>query len=113
MDSHAEVCAMQRRNGLRWSGHLDLRCSLAPKDVQQEFARRTAKSSGRFARLNRHPLVGSGPLNLEPANVKAPTQVVAAAANVSPQGGVHCGREATGSLAISSAKVLVVNKEFV
>jgi hypothetical protein len=33
MDSHAEVRSMHRRNGLRWSAHFDLRCSLAPKDV--------------------------------------------------------------------------------
>ena len=33
MDSHAEVRATHRRNGLRWSAHFDLRCSLAPKDV--------------------------------------------------------------------------------
>ena len=33
MDSHAEVRATHRRNGLRWSAHLDLRCILAPKDV--------------------------------------------------------------------------------
>ena len=33
MDSHAEVRATHRRNGLRWSAHLDLRCILAPKDI--------------------------------------------------------------------------------
>ena len=104
---------MHRRNGLRWSAHFDLRCSLAPKDVEQEFARRTAESSRRFAWSSRHPLVGSGPLNLEPASVQPPTQVVAAAANVSPQGGIHCRRQASGPLSIGSANVLVMNKELV
>ena len=33
MHSHAEVRASHRRNGLRWSAHFDLRCSLAPEDV--------------------------------------------------------------------------------
>jgi hypothetical protein len=33
LDSHAEVRATHRRNGLRWSAQFDLRCSLAPKDV--------------------------------------------------------------------------------
>ena len=33
MDSHAEVRATHRRNGLRWSAHLDLSCILAPKDI--------------------------------------------------------------------------------
>ena len=113
MDSHAEVRAMHRRNGLRWSAHFDLCCSLAPKDVQEEFARRTAESSRRFAWLNRHPLIGSGPLNLEPESVKPPTQVMAAAANISPQGSIHCRREATGPLSIGSAHVLVMNKELV
>ncbi len=113
MDSHAEVRATHRRNGLRWSAHFDLSCSLAPKDVQEEFARWTAESSGRLACSNRHPLVGSGPLNLEPGGVEPPTQVVAAAANVSPQGSIHCGREATGPTPIRSANVLVVNKELV
>jgi hypothetical protein len=46
MDSHAEVRATHRRNGLRWSAHFDLRGSLAPKDVQEEFARRTAEAAG-------------------------------------------------------------------
>ena len=43
---HAEVRVTHRRNGPRWSAHFDLRCSLAPKDVEEEFARRTAESSG-------------------------------------------------------------------
>jgi hypothetical protein len=38
---------------------------------------------------------------------------VAAAANVSPQGRIHCRREATGPMPIRSANVLVVNKELV
>ena len=33
MDSHAEVRATHRRNGFRWSAHLDLSCILAPKDI--------------------------------------------------------------------------------
>ncbi len=113
MDSHAEVRAMHRRNSLRCSAHFDLRYSLAPENVEEEFARRTAESSRRFAWLNRHPLVGSGPLDLEAGSVKPPTQEVAAAANVSPQGRIHWRREATGPLPIGSAKVLVVNKELV
>lgn len=113
MVSHAEVRAMHRRNGVRWSAHFDLRCSLAPKDVQQEFTRQTAESSRRFAWSSQHSFVGSGPLNLEPASVKPPTQIVAAAANVSPQGSVHCRRQAPGSLSIGSADVLVMNEEFV
>jgi hypothetical protein len=31
-ESHAKVRAMHRRNGVRWSGHFDLCCTLAPKD---------------------------------------------------------------------------------
>jgi hypothetical protein len=106
MDSHAEVRATHRRNGLRWSAHLDLSCILAPKDVEPEFTRRTAESSRRLAWPNRHPLVGSGPLNLEPASLKPPTQVVAAAPNVSPQRRIHCRREATGPKPIRSANIL-------
>ena len=113
MNSHAEVRATHRRNGLRWSTHLDLRGILAPKDIKEEFARRTAESSSRLAWPNRHPLVSSGPHNLEPASLKPPTQVVAAAANVSPQRRIHCRREASGPMPISSANVLVVNKELV
>ena len=113
VDSHAEVRATQRRNGLRWSAHFDLRCSLAPKDVEEQFARRTAEPSRRLARSNRDPLVSSNPLNLEPASVKPPTQVVATATNVAPQGSIHFRREATGPKPVRSAKVLVVNKELV
>jgi hypothetical protein len=104
---------MHRRNGLRWSAHFDLRCSLAPKEVQEEFARQTAESSRRSTRSNRHPLVGSSPLNLEPATVKPPTQIAAAAASVAPQGSIHCRREATRPAVIGSANVLVMNKELV
>ena len=113
LDSHAKVRATHRRNGIRWSAHFDLRCGLAPKEIEEEFARRAAESSRRLAWSNRYPLVGSGPLNLEPGRVQPPTQVVAAAANVSPQGSIHCRRKATGPMPIRSANVLVVNKELV
>ena len=45
--------------------------------------------------------------------MKPPTQVAAAAANISPQGSLHCRCEATGPLPIGSANVLVMNKELV
>jgi hypothetical protein len=75
---------MQSRNGFRRSTHFDLRCRLAPKDVEEQFARQTAESSRRFAWSNHHPLIGSSPLNLKPATLKPPTQIAAAAANVNP-----------------------------
>ena len=107
------MCAMHRRNSFRWSAHFDLRCGLAPKDVEEEFARQTAESSRRFAWFSCHPFVGSGPLNLEPATVQPPTQIAAAAANVSPQRSIHRGREASGCLLIGSANILVMYKELV
>ena len=45
--------------------------------------------------------------------MQPPTQIAAAAANVSPQGSIHRRREATRPLAIGSANVLVMNKELV
>lgn len=45
--------------------------------------------------------------------MKPPTQVAAAAANISPQGSLHCRCEATRPLSIGSANVLVMNKELV
>ena len=68
---------MHRRNDFRRSAHFDLRCSLAPKHTKEEFARQTAESRRRFAWSNRHPLVGSSPLDFEPASVKPPTQIAA------------------------------------
>src|SRR5262249_35097719 len=65
------------------------------------------------ARLNRHQLVGTRPLKLETVRVQPPTQIAAAAANVSPQGSIHRRREATRSLTIGSANVLVMNEELV
>src|SRR5204863_6436976 len=56
--------------------------------------------------------VGSGPVNLEPGGVEPPSQV-AAAANVSPQGSIHCRLEVTGPTPVRSAYVLVVNEELV
>ena len=38
---------------------------------------------------------------------------MAAATNVSPQGSIHCRREATGPLLIGSANVLMMNKELI
>lgn len=113
MHSHAEVRAMQRRNGLRWSAHFDMCCGLAPKNVEEEFAWRTAESSHRRARSKRHALAGSGPLDLEPGRAKPPTEVMAAAAHVSPQRSIHCRREATGPSSVGSANILVMNKELV
>jgi len=107
------MCALHRRNGIRWSAHFDLRCGLAAKDVEQEFAGRTAESSRRFARSSRYPLVGLGPLNLEPATVQPPTQEVAAAANVEPQGGIHCGCQVSRVQPVRAADILVMNKELV
>ena len=107
------MCALHRRNGIRWSAHFDLRCGLAAKDVEQEFAGRTAESSHRFARSSRYPLVGLGPLNLEPATVQPPTQEVAAAANVEPQGGIHCGCQVSRVQPVRAADILVMNKELV
>ena len=111
-DSHPEMRAMHHSHGLRWPTHFDLRRGLAPKNVYEEFAGQTAESSRRLPWLNPHPLVGSSPLNLEPAR-EAATQITAAAANVSPQRGIHRRREATRSLAIGSANILVMNEELV
>ena len=107
------MCALHRRNGIRWSAHFDLRCGLAAKDVEQKFAGRTAESSRRFARSSRYPLVGLDPLNLEPATVQPPTQEVAAAPNVEPQGGIHCGCQVSRVQPVRTADILVMNKELV
>lgn len=45
--------------------------------------------------------------------MQPPTQVVAAAANVSPQGSIHCRREPTRLKSVGSANVLVMNEELV
>lgn len=113
MGSHAEVRATQRRNGLWWSADFDLRCRLAPKDIQEQFARRTTESNRRLAWSNRHPLVGSGPLNIEAASVEPSTQVATGSASIAPQGSIHCRRKAAGPLPIRSADVLVVNEELI
>jgi hypothetical protein len=113
MDSHAEVRVIDRRNGFRWSAHLDSRRGLPSKNVEQEFARRTTESDGRFAWPSHHQVGGASPLNFEPATVQPPTQVVASTANVPPQGSIHCRRQATGSSSVGPPDVLVVNKELV
>jgi hypothetical protein len=105
--------ALHRRNGIGWPAHVHSRCGLAPKDVKQELARLTSGSGRRFAWSSRHPLVGSGPLNLEPATLQPPTQEAAAAAYVAPQGGIHCGRQVSGASPVGAADVLVMNKELV
>ena len=47
LHSHAKVRATHHRNGLRGSAQLDLRRSLPPKEIQQEFPRLTAEASRR------------------------------------------------------------------
>ena len=112
-ESHAEMRPMHRSDGLRGSSHFDLRRGLAPKGIQEEFARRTAEPSQRLTRSNPHPLGSSSPLNLEPKIVQPPTQITATTANVSPQRGIHRRRETARRLAIGSANVLVMNEELV
>jgi hypothetical protein len=107
------VRAAQRRNGFRRSAHLDPRRALAPKGVQEQLSRRATKPSRRKAGANRHPLVGPGPLKLEPATVQTPTQIPAAAPHIPPQGGIHRGREATRSSPIGPANVLVMDEELI
>jgi hypothetical protein len=63
--------------------------------------------------VNRHPLIGSNPTGFQPARAKPPTQVPAAAANVSPDRRIHHGREVTWSLSSGSAKILVMDEELV
>ncbi len=42
-DSHTEVRATHRRDGLRWSAQVDLRRGLAPEEMKEKFTRRTAE----------------------------------------------------------------------
>jgi hypothetical protein len=104
---------MHLRNGLRRSTHFDLRSGLATKDVEQELARQTADSRCRLPHYSRKPLVGFSPLDVEPARVQPPAQIATAAANVAPQGDIHCRREATGPPPVRPANVLVMNEELV
>lgn len=41
--SHTEVRVTHRRNHFGWPAHLNLRRGLAPKQIQQQFTRRTAE----------------------------------------------------------------------
>lgn len=101
------------RNGIRWSRQVNLRRGLADEDVEQQFARRTAEKSRRFAWSSRHPLVGGGPLDLEPATAQPPAQIVAAAADIAPQRSVHLGCQASGTSSVGPADVLVMHEELV
>jgi hypothetical protein len=104
---------VHRRHGLWCSAHLDLCCGPAPKDVEEEFARRTAESSPRLAWSNGHQLVGCGQLDLEPGVVQPPTQIATASANIPPHGAIQCRRDAAGPKPVRSANVFVVNEELV
>ena len=97
------------------AGPLTSTCAAAcrPKRYEQELARLTAEESRR-----RHPpsvtcsLVPAHWI-YEPATVKTPTQIATTAANVSPQRGIHCGREASRPVVIRPAYVLVMDEELV
>src|SRR5262249_51586487 len=62
----------------------------------------------------RDPLVGSHPLEIQPNPTQSATQVAAASANVSPQGGLQCGRKRVArAQPVRSAHVLVVDEELI
>jgi hypothetical protein len=65
--------AVERRDSLGRPRHLDLRRSLAPEQVEEKLARRTAQPSSGLAVPNKFPLVGSRPLELEPDPAQSPT----------------------------------------
>jgi hypothetical protein len=75
---------MDRCDSLCRSEYVNLRRGLAAEDVQKELTRGAAESSGRFGLANCHPLVGSGPNDLEPGSAQSATQVAATSADVSP-----------------------------
>src|SRR5262245_59370497 len=106
--------AVERCDSLGRSSHLDLRRSLAPEHVQEEFAGRTAEPSRGFAVPNHVSLVGSRPLDLESDPAQAATQVPAPSADVSPECRLQRGREgAAGASVVRSAHVFVVDEKFV
>jgi hypothetical protein len=86
---------------------------LAPKGIQEKLSGRTAEPNHRLTSPNAHTLASSGPLDLEPETLQPTTQKTAAAPNVSPQRGIHRGRETARPQAIGSAKILVVDEELV
>jgi len=75
---------LHRCHGLRWSGHLDSRRSLAPEDIEEQLARRTGDPNHGFARPNRHLLVGAHTLDLQADLTQPAAQVTAPSANVAP-----------------------------
>ena len=85
--------ALNHHNSLRRSSQLDSGHSLAPEDVEEKLARRTAESRSGFVVPNRDPLVGSRPVDLQPDLAQPATQVATTSADVSPQGSLQCGRE--------------------
>jgi hypothetical protein len=107
------VRAPHRRNRFGWPAHLDLRRALAPKEIQQQFTRRPAKPRQRPTGSNRHPLAAAGPLDLEPAAPEPPAQEPPTAAHVSPQPGIHRGREPTNPQPIGTPHVLVMDEALV
>ncbi|VBA59516.1 hypothetical protein LAUMK41_03524 [Mycobacterium attenuatum] len=79
----------------------------------REFSGRAAEPNSRFARPDPNHLTGAGPLDLQPATAQPPAQKACPAANVAPQRGIHCGREASGPASIGPANVLVMHEELI
>src|SRR5262245_37557604 len=105
---------MERCDSLGRPGGIDLRRSLAPEQVEEKFAGRTAEPSRGFAVANCVPLVGSRPFDLEPDPAQPATQVATTSADVSPESRLQCGREGVaGASVVRSAHVLVVHEELV
>ncbi|ORX14294.1 hypothetical protein AWC27_20435 [Mycobacterium szulgai] len=107
------MSALDRFNRLRRPAQRNPRSCLAPENEEQEFARHSAQASCWLTPANQYSFIGGSPVDFESVTTQPPTQITAAAANVSPQGGVHFRGEATGPIAIGAANVLVMNKELV
>ena len=106
-------CAPKGRNGIQWSARIpDSRRGLAAKDVEQEFTRGPPSRARRFACSSHLPLVGSGPLNLEPQPCSRRLSS-GCCGEIPPQGRIHLRSQVPGFSCVGSAEVLVMNKKLV
>src|SRR5262245_19896404 len=106
--------ATERCDSLGRPSDLHLRRSLAPEQVEEKFAGRTAEPSHGFAVPNHVPLVGSRPFDLEPDPAQPATQVATTSADISPESRLQRGGEgAAGASVVRPAHVLVVDEELV
>src|SRR4051794_5249168 len=108
---HTESCASHDVGRGVGASHLDLSGALSAEEVEQQFPWRSGDAGSGFPSPRSNGLSGSRPLKLEPGPPQSPGEEPGRAGDVAPEGLIHFRPVRSGTAAVGSADVLVVDEE--